>query len=420
MFSQASAMPTRFRSSPEVALIAACCRWPRSVECDGEIRRLVADPINWQRFLKLARKHRVEGFIYDRLLVSKTEVPSPVLKDLRGRSLQIAVQSLTMACATVAIYDQFRAAGIAALSIKGSSIEMLAYGKLGLKSAHDIDMIVGRGDLIPACNILTAAGWKRMKPHQGVTGDLLELYFDHVKDALFINEVQGISLELHHGLSSNQALDGVGARSLNQNVEILPNKVVRTLAREELFLYLSVHGAHHIWSRMKWLADLAGMLSHWSPEEIEQTHHAACARGAGLFSGHALLLCHWLLSMPLSKELVAELTENRAYCRLAHASLREMESAEINPHGLKDKFSEFFREIQLGVTWGARIKLLRRHLVSPADLVMFPLPKLLFFLYNFGRVPMFFTRQVLTPIKKRVMGSRPSTPRGNANSEILP
>jgi hypothetical protein len=419
MFSQASAMPTRFRPSPEVALIAACCRWPRSVECNGEIRRSVARPIDWQRFLELARKHRVEGFIRDGLLVSKADVPAPVLEELRGQSLEIAVQSLTMACATVAIYDQFRAAGIAALSIKGSSLEMIAYGKLGLKSAHDIDMIVGRGDLVLAGDILAAAGWKRMKPPEGMTGDLLELYFDHVKDALFIDDVLGTSLELHHILSANGALQGVGLRSPRQNVEIFPNKEVPTLAREELFIYLSVHGAHHVWSKLKWLADLAAMLSHCSPEEIAQLHHAACARGAGPFSGHALLLCHWLLATPLSKGLAAELTENRAYCRLADASLREIESSEIEPQGLKDKFSEFLREIQTGMTWGARIKSFRRHLVSPADLVMFPLPKHLFFLYYFGRIPMFFSRQVLKPIKRALGTLLPIQP-GNANSEILP
>src|SRR5688500_916142 len=226
------------RLSSEIALILACCRWPRSAARDEAIRRAGAAPIDWRRFMVMAQKHRVEALIHDGLNAAGVEVPEELRLALRDKALQIAGRSLMLAGTTLAISDRFEASGISALFVRGSTIEILAYRELGLKSAHDIDVIVERDDLAAASDILRADDWRRTLPAEGLRGDLLDAYLDRCKDVTFVHEARGLDLELHYRLGWNEVFDRVGLGSPRQTVEILHGRTVSTLANEELFTYL--------------------------------------------------------------------------------------------------------------------------------------------------------------------------------------
>src|SRR5206468_9642745 len=100
-------------------------------------------------------------------------------------------------------------------------------------------------------------------------------------------------LELHTSLVDSPAmLGGVSVASPLQQVAIAPGIVLPTLATDELFAYLVVHGATHAWSRIKWLADVAALLSGLPEKEIEPLYRRSLALGAGRSGGQALLLAH--------------------------------------------------------------------------------------------------------------------------------
>lgn len=384
----------QFQLSAEVALIAACCRWPPSAARNEAIARAAAAPIDWQRFSEMAAKHRVEGLIHDGLRASAVEVPAEVQEALHRRSMHIAGRSLVLAGTTLAIGELFRSAGLPALFFKGSSLEMLAYGKLGLKSAYDIDVIVNRADLLPAGEVLRAAGWTRLAPPAGIAPHLLERYFDHVKDAKFVHEAKGIHLELHHALCWEEALEGVGASSPTQTVECFPGKTLSTFATEDLFIHLAVHGTHHQWSRLKWLADFGAFLARLPAAEVAQLHEAACRRGAGGFTGQALLMSHHLLGTGLSRSLRAMLEQDRWISRWCAGSIAAIERSTA-----RKRFGDGLRavalDLQLRANWRAKAKALWNLALNPADMIRHPLPESLFFLYYVGRIPLALVRRAL-------------------------
>ncbi len=337
----------------------------------------------------MAAKHRVEGLIHHGLVASAVQVPAEVQEALHHRSVQIARRSLVLAGTTLAIGELFRSAGLPALFFKGSSIEMLAYGKLGLKSASDIDVIVNRADLMLAGKLLEAAGWRRLSPPPGTAPHLLEHYFDYAKDAKFLHEARGIYLELHHALGWHDALEGVGASSPAQMIELFPGRTLPTLATEDLFIYLAVHGTAHQWSRLKWLADFGALLAGIPAFEVEQLHEAARRRGGGRLTGLALLMSHHLLGTELSRSLRATLEQDRRLMRLWGGSIAAIESAT----GRKRLGDVIKLDLQMRADWPAKARALRHHAVSPADLVRYPLPENLFFLYYLGRLPLALVRR---------------------------
>ena len=75
-----------------------------------------------------------------------------------------------------------------------------------------------------------------------------------------------------------------------QIVEITPDVRLPTLAEEELFAHLCVHGASSAWFRLKWITDLAALLHPKPAEEIAHLYGRSQVLGAGRAAGQALLL----------------------------------------------------------------------------------------------------------------------------------
>jgi hypothetical protein len=135
----------------------------------------------------------------------------------------------------------------------------------------------------------------------------------------------GILVELHSGLVDNpMMLPGIGADSPVQLVEVAPGKRLPTLRKDELFSYLCVHGATHAWSRLKWLADVAALLSRDEGAEIERLYRRSLELGAGRSSAQGLLLCAQLLGTPLPPQLLKELSSDAATRWLVRVALRSM------------------------------------------------------------------------------------------------
>jgi hypothetical protein len=80
-----------------------------------------------------------------------------------------------------------------------------------------------------------------------------------------------------------------------------------------LYPYLFAHGAHHGWFRLKWLADVAGMLVHEGPAGAEARYREAEAAGVGRCAAQALLLAEELLGFPLAPEFSRALARHPAH-----------------------------------------------------------------------------------------------------------
>jgi len=371
------------RLSREFELVAACCRRPADAAAATRIRSL-AEAADWPRVLAIARRHRVEGLVWEGLRRGAAGVPDAEAGELRAAAERIIVQNLRLAAESLRLKRGLAAAGVDLLFVKGVSLAQCAWGSIALKMGWDIDLLVAAEAVERAAGLLEEAGYALRVP-EGVRGrERLGFWHRHWKESVWEGP-GGTVVELHTGLADNPALlRGVGLASPRQEVTVAGADTLPTLATEPLFGYLAVHGASSAWFRLKWIADVGALLAPLAPGEIERLYRAAAGVGAGRAAALALLLCHRLFATPVAEPLLAELRRDRVVRLLLRLSLRKLagraEERELDETRLGTLTIHL---LQLGLERGVGYKLgeLRRQLVSPYDRLAVPLPRGLGFLY---------------------------------------
>jgi hypothetical protein len=135
----------------------------------------------------------------------------------------------------------------------------------------------------------------------------------------------GLPLELHTRLADNpQLIPSITVGSPTQSVDVAAGIRLPTLAVDELFAYLCVHGASSAWFRLKWIADLAAILDGLPPAELERLHDRSLQLGAGRASGQAMLLADRLFGTLGESSLRSELERDSRIRWLAESASRQL------------------------------------------------------------------------------------------------
>ena len=382
------------RVSPELALGFACCRWPRSDTGDAAVRAAAGGAIDWERFAGIVARNRISALVKDALDRAGVEAPAAVAAQLSQGQSNAAFTSLALARESIRLQRAFDEAGLPALIVKGAPMTMLAYGDLGRKESWDIDLATDPVSVPAARRLLEDLGYRLSEPAR-LDEEQFARWIPHAKEAGFHHSATRITMELHWRLVDNERLlAGVGPHSETQQVS-LGAGAVRTLADAPLFAYLCVHGAAHNWGRLKWLADVGAFLGKRPAEEVERLYRAACGYGGERPAAVALLLCHHLLGLQLSRDLQAALGGDRVVAALADSALAGLEYGDARgehraytPVWLRTRIGYFF----LGRGAGHWARELRNLWTAPVDRTHLALPQKLAFLYHVVRIPSWLLR----------------------------
>lgn len=355
------------------------------------------DGIDWPRVVRIAMRHRVEGFVADGLAAAGVAPPPDIRAALDKAATAIAVQNLRFAAETWRLARLARDAGIDMLVIKGVSLNILAFQGFAIKKAWDIDLLVSPDQVEAARSMLIAAGYRWDAPGEDFTPEQERRWFLLSRESVWFHKDSGIAVELHTGLTDNPSLlAGVTLGSPRQRVAIGPGQEVETLADSELFAYLCVHGAIHGWMRLKWLADLGALLGMRSEQEIERLYREAVALGAGRAPAQALLLCRDLLGLKLPLELERQLRSQAPVRWLVRMAKKLMGVSHVEKE--VDDSVLGTASIQLShflVAPGLRHKLVeaRQKINLPYGPVFMPLPRYLRFVYPAMAIPHWLWRR---------------------------
>jgi hypothetical protein len=380
---------TRETLSPELALLAACCRWPPSPAREAAVRA-AAEGVDWTQFARVVARHRVAALALDGLRRAGIEPPAAV----SAEAAKAGLGALAMARETLSLQRAFGEAGLEPLFVKGSTLALIAYGALGMKQSWDIDLLVRPADVIAGRRLLEQLGYVLIEP-EGLDEARFARFAALGKEAVFRNIATNITVELHWRLVDNPGLlGGLGEPPPAQQLPI-GGETVATLADEALFAYLCAHGTAHGWARLKWLADVNAFLTRPGAPDVERLYREAIRLGAGRTPAVALLLCHRLLGLALPEPLLAELRADRVALRLERTSL-----ACLAYRGGAEEFGyHSLPSLRVGLSHFALVpgpryfgSELRHKWNSPTDRIRLPLPRPLGFLYHVIRIPMWFGR----------------------------
>ncbi len=285
--------------------------------------------------------------------------PPAILEALSGDAQAIAAANLQAAAECRALADDFEAADLPFLFVKGLTGAALAYRRPLLKMSSDIDLLVAPADVMPSADVLAGRGFRQRIPAPPAG---LVRWHRQRKESIWAR-ADGPTVELHSRLADNPRLiPAITVDSPTETVEVAPGICLPTLAREELFAYLCVHGASSAWFRLKWISDLAGLLHGSSGKTIERLYERSQALGAGRAAGQALSLADRLFASLGKTGLREKLARDRSTRRLADAAYAQLTGRPREPtsvrfgtwrihltqfaleRGLRFKLSEFTRQ----------------------------------------------------------------------------
>ncbi len=240
--------------------------------------------LDWSQFLAVTAHHRVSSLVFESLERTRPEgLPQAVYDELQHRARHNAFEALRSANEVRRISSAFAAAGIEFSVLKGVPLSQALFGNPNTRHVGDIDILTEPSLLPEQIAILSDLGYNLINPRSRLTPHRIASYVSFWKDFTFQSAGSGFELDLHWRLFNNRfhpanlILNPANGQS---NFETLTcfGVPMRTFSMQDQFLYIATHGVLDAFTYLKSLADVAGFLRLFTPQELDD----ALARAAGL------------------------------------------------------------------------------------------------------------------------------------------
>jgi hypothetical protein len=233
-------------------LLLECAR-PRSDA--ASIRQAAAAVADWDATIELSMRHGIAPIVYWRVSQACPEiVPPAALERLLTCFHRNAGHSLKLTGELLKLVALLERAGIQVVPFKGPAIAWSLYDSPALREMSDLDLLVRPADARRAVDLLVASG---CQPEYST-----DFRFLRSARELHLISPSGVNLDLHWDMAPpwfRNALDLEGFWSRLVTVSVA-GRSIRTLATEDLLVFLCVHGSKHFWCSLHWLCDLARLI----------------------------------------------------------------------------------------------------------------------------------------------------------------
>lgn len=221
---------------------------------------------DWTALLALAERHRVVPLVAAAL---GREVPP-----FHRRALALAQNGIRLEVELASIANMFESAQVAYLLLKGPALARLAYSSPDLRACDDLDLWVATKDVDAAIRGLLAQGYRpdlvappRVAAHARRAG--IEVALRHPQHERLI--------EISHGTAALAPAKYMVREIVAQAIRLnIAGVEITTPMSIHALLLACVHGAHHAWDRLGWVADIVGMWHRLT--SAEQRQALDCAR----------------------------------------------------------------------------------------------------------------------------------------------
>jgi len=387
-----------FDRSPELDLLLLCACWPQRRKEDRQLIQTYASrPLDWRRFLLLARHHRLPPLVSHNLhaaleAAELSPEPNPERAEALGELRRLAEENAYHALHSLAelrrVVQRFEAESVRRVRVlKGMPLAQSVYGDLSMRSVGDLDLLIDESSILEADRALRELGYVGLFRVDRFSAKRLAFYRKHWKDLAYRNPVTGFEVDLHWRCFRNSQMPGAalcaGAPpSAEDEASVSFGEFrVATLPAMEGLLYLCVHGTLDGWLYLKSLVDVAAQVREMSEEELDSLAEAAEAYGVLPELSATLILVRRYLSMDRwSARLLPERDPTVAHIlRYVERGLEEgdfLADRDAIPIAATLAF-----ELGLRRSWRYRFELLLRVLFRARMWETIPLPDWMFGIY---------------------------------------
>lgn len=250
-------------ASASRTLLLACAQpWPDSTH-KARIQGLLREPIDWHDVLKGASWHGVTPLLAMNLR-EIAGVPDQTRTDLSRFERVNAFRSLHLAGQIRQTLVHLQRQGIEAIPWKGPALAFEAYGELTRRSSCDIDFLVKPGQLSTARDVLLNAGFTFEEKAQSLSPERRSRMEELSGEVRLMGPDRSFLLELHSQFLPLSLENPAILREMWDRSNVITGwdrQPMRSLALNDLLLTLCVHATKHGWDRLKWVADIAAVLT---------------------------------------------------------------------------------------------------------------------------------------------------------------
>lgn len=383
--------------SAELKLIMAFLRMHMADPRNEATNLLAAGPLDWDVFTRLAICHRVHPLIYRCVrTVEDLALPQEVMHTLRWENELNLAKTLQMTGEMLNILRVMEEEGICAIVLKGIPLGIKLYGQAALRPSRDLDILVWPKDVEKARQVIEAQGYARTHPRFTETPVRLRNWMKNVHHFGYWHEDKDICLELHWRVGC-QDWDLGKLREKPVQMKVAGRRVL-ILEEEELLLSLVVHGAVHVWFRLRWLCDI-GMMLKQGGFSWERLYALATEVGVKHLLHQAIILAGTILAAPVPEHVALVAANDRKAQKLAAMVLPLLGIVDFNPAELHVcapwyyHYKKYVFGMQCG--WKKRFVYIFSHLKpEERDIGSLSLPTCLYPLYYLTRPLTWFGRQV--------------------------
>lgn len=311
-------------------------------EAGPALRGLLSQDLDWEYVFLTANNHGLVPLLHKHL---RSLDAYPASNDFRSRLKLQSVSNLQnvlhLHSKQLKLSRLFRDNKVPIAFFKGSVLAQMAYGEMSLRQAGDIDVLISRADFQRARQLLESLGYQ-MWPT--LTETQLNSQLAAHCEIQFVRDDWFTVVDLHWALAPKTfvfKLETNDVMSRLQRVSIAGTEI-ETLSTEDLILYLSVHGAKHLWRSFEWISSLAELIRAAKSVAWDTVMQRADAAHATRMLALGLRLVAGVSDVEIPAEVFRAVDAERSMKRMAETILADVfaipharVSTETNLNNLK-------------------------------------------------------------------------------------
>lgn len=318
----------------------------------------------------LAERHRVVPLL-------AAGAPAGLREPMRRRWLALAQMTVRLDRELAEIQAILSAAGVGFLVLKGPGLARQAYAAPDQRACDDLDLWVSARQAAAAVRALEAAGYRRTPPMNTRTAACARRVGI---EAALVHPERGRLVEVAHGHRALAPTTRAAREVLLATVEFdVAGAAIVSPKPVHALLLACVHGAHHRWDRLGWVADVAGLWMRLAPAERTEACTTARRWHITTMLGLGLRLAAENLALPLTGEAAALAAAPRVTSLASRVGLEAI--GHDSPRARMIDRIRFERDAQDSVL--RRLRILAGWILVPTlgDIASVPLPAALVPLY---------------------------------------
>ena len=325
-----------------------------------------------------------------------------ILSAFKQQYLLIARHNMLMSAELIRIMKLLEENRIEAIAFKGPTLSQMTYGDITLRQYSDLDILVDEKHLYQTAELIVDQNYEPMDSIEFLK-NRAKLHVE--KNYEFYGRKNGIKVEIHWRLINSSFLK----KFKNYDVFTAPQDIkinqtdIPTLDTKILLLYLSNHGASHMWERLEWIVDIDRLIKS---EEASLNWDEILKLASTLQSRTTLLL-----GLGLSRELFNTKLPSNIHSLLDSAQISSLVALILNTfesdllakdhtsHEKNLKVFQFHLALQDSLATKAGFILQTLFGYSDRDVMMVNLPRPFFFLYYPLRILRIINKYTFEPLK---------------------